>query len=126
MEKWSEGKRGNQCCPGNDEMVDDKIVNIVKHYLASLCKEGINASRAVLFGSYASGNAHRWSDIDLVIIAPEFDNPSDRELLKKLWCLTGLIDDRIEPVACGQKEWETDGGRPILEIARRQGITITV
>ena len=105
-------------------MVESEIVKKVKQYLASLPEAGINPTRAVLFGSFASGRANKWSDIDVVVIAPEFDNPKDRELLYALWRTTGLIDDRIEPIACGEKEWETDGGRPILEIARREGIVI--
>ncbi len=43
---------------------------------------------------------------------------------KKIWQATSLADNRIEPIACGEKEWETDQGRPILEIARRKGIII--
>lgn len=34
-------------------------------------------------------------------------------------------DNRIEPIPCGEREWETDQSRPILEIARREGIVIT-
>jgi hypothetical protein len=34
------------------------------------------------------------------------------------------VDVRIEPIPCGEQEWETDGGRPILEIARREGTEI--
>ncbi len=105
-------------------MVESEILSTVKRYLAALCDVGIHTRRAVLFGSFACGKADQWSDIDLIVIAPEFDNPSDRELLNAMWRATGLADDRIEPIACGEREWETDGGRPILEIARREGIVI--
>jgi hypothetical protein len=33
-------------------------------------------------------------------------------------------DSRIEPIACGEREWESNASRPILEIARREGIVI--
>jgi hypothetical protein len=33
-------------------------------------------------------------------------------------------DSRIEPIACGENEWEADDSRLILEIVRREGIVI--
>ena len=54
-----------------DPMAKDEIVEIVKRYLASLPALGIHACRAVLFGSYIRGKADEYSDIDLVVIAPE-------------------------------------------------------
>ncbi len=81
--------------------------------------------RIVLFGSYARGRADEYSDIDLVVIAPEFDGSRELSLVKALWQATAS-DNRIEPIPCGEQEWETDQGRPILEIARREGIIIAV
>ncbi len=104
-------------------MVEDAIITTVKHYLASLPAFGIHACRAVLFGSYALGKANEYSDIDLIVIAPEFDGSREISLVKQLWHAT-VKDNRIEPIPCGEKEWETDQSRPILEIARREGIVI--
>jgi predicted nucleotidyltransferase len=87
-----------------------------------LTEEGIHARRAVLFGSHARGTATEDSDIDLVVIAPEFDVVRDFSLVKALWRVAAGA--RIEPIACGEVEWETDGRRPILEIARREGVVI--
>jgi predicted nucleotidyltransferase len=106
-------------------MVEETIIEIVKCYLASLPAFGIHACRAVLFGSYVRGKADEYSDIDLVVIAPEFDDSREIPLIKALWRAT-VTDNRIEPIPCGEKEWETDGSRPILEIARREGVIITV
>jgi predicted nucleotidyltransferase len=105
-------------------MVESTIDGAIKQYLALLPSMGIHARKAILFGSYARGRASRWSDIDLVVIAPEFDGKRDFSLIESLW-LAREIDSRIEPIPCGEKEWETDESRPILEIARREGITIT-
>jgi uncharacterized protein len=38
-----------------------------------------------------------------------------------LWRLAARIDSRIEPVACGEKQWEEDDSSAIVEIARREG-----
>ena len=105
-------------------MVEDSIEIVVRKYLQAVSKAGINARRAILFGSYARGEANEWSDIDLVVIAPELDNQSDRRLNSKLWELRAHTDSRIEPIPCGEREWETEEGSPILEIARREGIEI--
>jgi predicted nucleotidyltransferase len=106
-------------------MVEDAIITTIKNYLVSLPAFGIHACRAVLFGSYARGKADEYSDIDLVVIAPEFDGSREISLVKALRQAT-IADNRIEPIPCGEREWETDGSRPILEIARREGIVITV
>jgi len=95
----------------------------VQRYLASLPPLGIHAGRAVLFGSFARGEGDAESDIDLVVIAPEFDGTRDTSLVKALWRATAA-DDRIEPIPCGEREWASGDGRPILEIARREGVVI--
>ncbi len=104
-------------------MVDEAVIAIVKSYLAGLPAMGIHARRAVLFGSFVQGQAGKYSDIDLIVIAPEFDGSREISLIKALWRAT-IADNRIEPIACGEKKWETDENRPILEIARREGIVI--
>ena len=105
-------------------MVEQAVELAVRSYLAAVREAGIHATRAVVFGSYARGDADEWSDIDLVVIAPEFDAPSGAGLIDRLWILRAHTDSRIEPFACGEREWETDGARPIIEIARREGVVI--
>jgi hypothetical protein len=107
-------------------MAESAIIAAVRKYLAALPAEGVHASRGILYGSFARDAAHEWSDIDLVVIAPEFDGRKDIALVKALWRATAHADNRIEPIPCGEREWETDGSRPILEIARREGVTIHV
>jgi predicted nucleotidyltransferase len=107
-------------------MVESTIISAIKRYVLALSTFGIHTNRLVLFGSFARGDADEWSDIDLVVIAPEFDGPRELTLVEKLWLATASADNRIEPIPCGELEWETDGARPILEIARREGVIITV
>jgi len=105
-------------------MVEETVLGNIRRYLGTLPAAGIHANRGVLFGSYAMDNADEYSDIDLIVIAPEFDGSRELSLVKALWRATAC-DNRIEPIACGEREWETDQSRPILEIARREGIIIT-
>lgn len=107
-------------------MVENTIVTAIQRYIKSLNTYGIHASRLVLFGSFARGDADEFSDIDLVVIAPELEGPRELTIVEKLWQAKASADNRIEPIPCGEQEWETDGSRPILEIARREGVIITV
>ena len=105
-------------------MVEETVRTVVQRYLTVLPSFGIHASRAVLFGSSARGDASDLSDIDLIVIAPEFDGPREVTLIETLWQVTASADNRIEPIPCGELEWENDQSRPILEIARCEGIII--
>lgn len=105
-------------------MVGESINVVVQNYIKSLAQFGIHASRAVLFGSHAKDVADEWSDIDLVVIAPELEPPVDRRLVNKMWELRATTDSRVEPIPCGECEWETDRSRPILEIARSEGVPV--
>jgi len=105
-------------------VVESAVITAVRRYIAVLPSLGIHARRAVLFGSFACGRGDEYSDIDLIVIAPEFDGPREVTLIEKLWQATASADNRIEPIPCGEQEWETDQSRPILEIARREGIII--
>ena len=105
-------------------MAENAVEVAIREYLQAAQAAGIRARRAILFGSHARGAAHEWSDIDLVVIAPELESPADRRVIAKLWELRAFTDSRIEPIPCGEREWETDQTRPILEIARREGVII--
>ncbi|AQQ69773.1 putative nucleotidyltransferase [Limihaloglobus sulfuriphilus] len=102
-------------------MVDQSIVNSIKNYMLQLGVLGIHPEKVILFGSFATGKANELSDIDLIVIAPEFDGNRQIQLIKKLWKATSA-DNRIEPIPCGKDEWENNHSRPILEIARNEGI----
>lgn len=107
-------------------MVDESTIETVRKCLRALDAAGIHARRAVLFGSFARGEQKRWSDIDLVVIAPEFDSIRELALIEKLWRTVARVDNRVEPVPCGEKEWDAESGRPIIDIARREGRMIAL
>ena len=106
-------------------MVDESIKQAVKLYLNAVRQTGIHASCAVIYGSRALGTATIDSDIDLIVIAPEFDLAPSRALVERLWELRAHTDHRIEPIPCGQAEWAAPTtARAIIEIAHREGIEI--
>ncbi|HDQ44447.1 MAG TPA: nucleotidyltransferase domain-containing protein [bacterium] len=107
-------------------MADPSTVKVVKSYLAKLNEQGFEVVFGVLFGSHATGHAGKWSDIDLLIVSPLFDEPYSRKDFNQLWRLAARVDSRIEPIACGERQWEEDDRHTIIEIARREGEKISI
>ena len=106
-------------------MAVQSVVDTVRRYLAVLQKNGIDAEFGVLFGSHARGEASELSDIDLIVVSAYFDSHRSRADVEPLWLLTLNVDASIEPIACGLAEWERDDSRPVLEIARTEGIRVS-
>ena len=107
-------------------MVAEPIQEVVRNYLRAATRVGIPSRKAVVFGSHATGRAHPFSDIDVVILSPVLEPPRAHETVAALWRLRLQTDSRIEPVPCGEREWETDDSREILEIARQEGTIVEV
>jgi len=50
-----------------------KINIILKEYLKVLLNNSVPVETMILFGSYAKGTFHEWSDIDLAIVSSIFE-----------------------------------------------------
>lgn len=96
-------------------------MKIVRNYLSEVNKQGIRVIFGVIFGSQAKGNATKWSDIDLLVVSPDYDMKRERSQINNLWYIAGRTDYRIEPIPCGEKQWQEDDSSAIIEIARREG-----
>ena len=105
-------------------MVDRSIEIAVRNYLQNLGTQGLNVCFAVVFGSQTTGKADRWSDIDLLVVSPRFDATRNRKDIGLLWRVAARTDSRLEPIPCGERQWQEDGASPIIEIARREGQVI--
>lgn len=103
-------------------MADPAIVEIVRQYLAVLPDYGVHGKSAVLFGYFARGDAGSESGIDLLIIAPEFDERRDMEFVQRLGRARIRADYRLEPIPCGEREWDAGSNdRAIVDLARSEG-----
>jgi predicted nucleotidyltransferase len=105
-------------------MADPKVIAAVKKYIENLAQNGLAVAFAVIFGSQVTGQANDLSDIDLIVVSPQFDSGISRALINKLWHIAARTDSRIEPIPCGQKQWHENKSDAILEIARTEGVTI--
>lgn len=71
-----------------------EALNIANQYAKAL-NQKYNFERIFLFGSYAKGNFHKESDIDIAVVFKDFSNLIDMQV--ELMRLRRKIDSRIEP-----------------------------
>ena len=105
-------------------MADEAILKSVKDYLNKLTGYGFQDLFGVLFGSFVNGRNHEWSDIDLIVVSPSFDNKCSISDSETLWITAAETDPRIEPIPCGLKQWQEDDSSAIIDIARREGVEV--
>lgn len=105
-------------------MADPKVIAAVKKYLNRLAQNGLSVAFGVIFGSQVTGHTSDLSDIDLIVVSPQFDGKISRDIINKLWHIAARTDSRIEPIPCGQKQWQENTSDAIIEIARNEGMTV--
>jgi len=102
-------------------MVEESVVNAIQNYLRAVKQKRIPVKYGVLFGSYARGQQHKWSDIDLLVVSPRYDRKWTHKDWARLWVIAAHTDSRIEPIPVGERQYEEDNGSAIIEMARREG-----
>jgi len=102
-------------------MARKTIVKSVQEYLQYVNAQGIPVSYGVLFGSRVKNKAHKWSDIDVLVVSPHFDEVQTAEDHEKLWMFAARTNKLIEPIPVGKKQYEENKSSLILEAAHREG-----
>jgi predicted nucleotidyltransferase len=82
-------------------MVNQSIIDTAKIYIQAI-PESMEIKKAFLFGSFAKGNEHKDSDIDIAIVIGKMDDFFSVQM--QLMRLRRSIDLRIEP----HPIWEGD------------------
>ncbi|HAR49727.1 hypothetical protein ER57_17775 [Smithella sp. SCADC] len=77
--------------------LNKKELGSINKYINLLKQEGIDVSKAILFGSYAKGTAKPESDIDIAIISYQFGKNNLKEMML-LRRIALKIDSHIEPL----------------------------
>ena len=107
-------------------MVDKAVIKSVQEYLKYVNQQGIPVSYGVLFGSYAKNKAHEWSDIDVLVVSPHFDENRTADDYENLWMFAARTNKHIEPIPVGEKQYKEDNSSLIISIARREGQIISL
>ena len=97
-------------------------IDTVRNYAREVRNAGVNLKKVILYGSFAKGLQHEWSDIDVALVADDFsgigflDTPRfSRINLKKPYI-------RIEPKTYPTDYFQT--GDPFVEEIKQTGIEI--
>lgn len=100
-----------------------KIKKTIKVYLGILKKDGLPIQKVYLFGSWARGKAHQWSDIDLCIVSAKFKN--SRQALDYLWGKR-IVNKKvhIEPIGYSLKDFIDED--PLVWEIKKTGKVIRV
>lgn len=101
-------------------MPKQTVLKIIQKFLREVERAGIPVYAGVLYGSYARGDAHKDSDIDLLVISKSAPTRPQADAAM-LWQLRARVDYRIEPLLVAKTKWDRDNGSPMLASIRQEG-----
>lgn len=94
-------------------------LELVRRYKEVIAPHYDSAMKVVMFGSYAKGHPHEWSDIDVAVIVPKVDKDNWRNTAVSLNRAVDSISCYIEPILL-----ENDEDTPIYREVMRTGIVV--
>lgn len=84
-------------------VVDREIIESIQKYIKKI-SQYYKIEAIILFGSYAKGTQHEYSDIDVAIISSDFKDIFDD--MAELIGMTWKIDTRIEPHPIRKEDYD--------------------
>jgi len=104
-------------------MVEKKIVRKVNEFVKELKRHNINVSKVILYGSQVSGKTHKYSDIDVAVISPDFGKDRYKDGVR-LFEIAGKVDPLIEPVPISEDSYLNDTWIPLIYEIRKNGVEL--
>ena len=89
-------------------MGQDAVLNTVRQFKDALESHNIHVEKLILFGSHAAGMAREDSDIDLVVISPNFSGMSYWDRIDILSEAIHQVYAPIEASAFTPEEWSSE------------------
>lgn len=102
-------------------MFKREITEKLKKFRNAIEENGIHVAKLIVYGSYATGNFHKYSDIDVAVISSDFGKDRFQEGVKLLE-IAYKIDPRIESVPISLKSYKEDTWIPLIYEIRKKGI----
>ena len=96
-------------------------IKTVERFVKEVKSSGIHVRKAFLFGSYAHGKPHKWSDIDVALVADEFKGVDDVRYFARINNKQEYLD--ISTRTYNTKEF-TPRLDPFVEVIMEKGIEI--
>lgn len=101
--------------------IPDRIKGTIDSYLSSLKEHGFNIQQAVLFGSYAKGQATQFSDIDLALVSESFEGIRFKDK-NKIRRITISISSDLEILPFNPKDFTSED--PLVKEILATGIRV--
>jgi len=102
--------------------IPKKVKKEINKFIKVLRKDNLPIDKVFLFGSYAKGKQHKWSDVDVCVISPKFKNTW--AAMRYLW--QRRPSDKlcaIEPVGLSPKDFDDEFSTLVKEI-KNHGIRV--
>jgi len=104
--------------------VDKKYaLEAIKSFTSELRKQ-IRIEKLILFGSYASGAQREDSDIDIVIISPDFEKMDFMDRLELLGRTKAVVFEPIDAMGLTPEEWES--GEYLISDFAKEGEVVKI
>ena len=97
----------------------DFALELVRRYKEIIAPHFDSEMKVMMFGSYANGHPHEWSDIDVAVIVPKVDKDKWMETVISLNRAVDTISCYIEPILLERNE-----DTPIYREVMRTGVAI--
>ena len=95
-------------------------IKTAKSFINDCLTTGLSFHKVLLFGSFAKGTAHEWSDIDLLLISDQFNDNVFENL--KLYSKINIKYPAIETHPYSTEHFSN--GNPFIDEIRKEGIDI--
>jgi predicted nucleotidyltransferase len=96
-------------------------IDMVENYAREISDSGITLKKVILYGSFAKGMQHEWSDIDVALVADEFEGlPTDHDYFSFIGIKKPYI--RIEANTYPSDYFQK--GDPFIDEIKNTGIEI--
>ncbi len=97
----------------------DEALNLVRKYKAAIAPRFAPETKVMMFGSYAKGHPHEWSDIDVAVIVPKIESDKWFDTAVSLSQDVDGISLLIEPILL-----ENGEDSPIYREVMRTGVAV--
>jgi len=103
--------------------IQKKVEKKIKEYVGILKKDGLPIKKVILFGSYAKGTQHKWSDLDVCIVSPKFHDFFDDMQYLFIKRIDNTIP-HIEPIGFNPKDFREQSS--LVQEIKKHGIEIKI
>ena len=103
-------------------LTQDAVIETVRNYARDIEAHGVHLRTVILYGSFAKGTQHEWSDIDVALVADEFTGFTFED-----YDLFPYVSIKKPYIRIEAKTYPTDyfrEGDAFIDIIKKEGILI--